>query len=97
MINIKDKLRDDQKFTQIINQHSQQIYNIALHMVHDEMVADDLTQEVFLKIYYGLSGFRGDAKLSTWIYRIVKNTCYNHLKKEKKLKIVTEITRDFPD
>ena len=38
-------------------------------------MVDDLAQEVFLKVHRGLPSFRGDAKLSTWIYRIVRNVC----------------------
>ena len=44
-------------------------------MVNDRSQADDLAQEVFLKVHRGLPYFRGDARLSTWIYRIVANVC----------------------
>src|SRR5262245_30703222 len=44
-------------------------------MVSDRSQADDLAQDVFLKIHRGLPYFRGDARLSTWIYRIVQNVC----------------------
>lgn len=49
--------------------------------IHEE--AEDLSQEVFLKAYDGLHGFRGDASFLTWIYRIAINLTLNHLRKRK--------------
>lgn len=75
---------DQQVFDRLVKFHSDKVYSIALYTVQDEMAAEDITQDVFIKIYKGLSRFRGAAKISTWIYRITKNTCYNYLKREKK-------------
>lgn len=88
---------DEDTFTRLIEEYGQQVYNIALFTVQDEMQAEDITQEVFIKIYRKISDYRGDAKLSTWIYRITKNTCFNHLKREKKYREMNEIPIHYSD
>ena len=70
----------------LINSHGRSIYNIALFMVNETSAAEDITHDVFLRIFKGLSRFKGEAKLSTWIYRITHNVCYDYLKRKKKWK-----------
>lgn len=53
-------------------------------MVVDHDDADDLTQDVFIKVYKNISKFRADAKLYTWIYKIATNECLTFLNKKKK-------------
>src|SRR5215471_17841492 len=52
----------------------------CLRLAGDRESAADLAQEVFLKAFRSLSGFRGDAKFSTWLYTIARNHCYNEIK-----------------
>jgi RNA polymerase sigma-70 factor (ECF subfamily) len=54
--------------------------------------AEDITQDVFIKIFHGIGKFRGDAKLSSWIYRIAVNTC---LKRERRKKLENWISLEF--
>lgn len=77
----------DVAFRMLVETHGKKVYNIALFMLNDEMLAEDATQDVFVKIYRGLSKFRQEGKLSTWIYRIVKNVCYDYLKRDKKMAV----------
>lgn len=65
---------DDAAFAQLVESHKLLVYNIVDRMVGAE-AADDLAQEVFVRVYQGLPGFRGEAKLSTWIYRITYRLC----------------------
>ena len=65
--------------------HGKTVYNIALFTLNDEILAEDATQDAFIKIYRNLGKFKGQSKLSTWIYRIVKNVCYDYLKKKRHL------------
>lgn len=69
-------------------------------MVKNKEEAEELTQDIFLKIYNGLSDFRGDSQLKTWIYRITVNTCITKLNsrrfKENRDKTM-EITNDISD
>jgi RNA polymerase sigma-70 factor, ECF subfamily len=66
---------DDIAFSELVDRYKNLVYAIVARMVTDRTQADDLAQEVFLKVYRGLPYFRGEARLSTWIYRIVLNVC----------------------
>ena len=62
-------------FGQLVERYKNLVYAMIYRMVPDRSEVDDLAQEVFLKVHRGLPYFRGDARLSTWIYRIVANVC----------------------
>lgn len=66
---------DDNAFGELVDRYKNLVYAMVCRMVRDRSQADDLAQEVFLKIHRGLPYFRGEARLSTWIYRIVANVC----------------------
>lgn len=70
-------------FRELVAAHGKAIYNVALFTLNDEVMADDAIQEVFIRIWRGLKGFKGQAKLASWIYRITKNVCYDYLKKRR--------------
>ncbi|QMU31605.1 RNA polymerase sigma factor [Adhaeribacter radiodurans] len=71
-------------FNQLIRKYQQKVYWHVQKMVIDHDDADDLTQEVFIKIWKNLPEFRKDAQLYTWIYRIATNECLNFLKSKKR-------------
>ncbi|MCB0838095.1 MAG: RNA polymerase sigma factor, partial [Bacteroidetes bacterium] len=64
------KKNDPQAFGDLVESFKDRVYNTCLGMVHHDDDAMDLSQEVFLEVYKSLDGFRGEARLSTWIYRI---------------------------
>jgi RNA polymerase sigma-70 factor, ECF subfamily len=64
---------DDEAFTELVEQHKRLVFALIARSVHDHARAEELAQDVFLRVYRGLAYFRGDARLSTWIYRIVSN------------------------
>ena len=66
---------DDVAFGELVDRYKNLVYAVIYRMVSDRTQVDDLAQEVFLKVHRGLPYFRGDARLSTWIYRIVQNVC----------------------
>ena len=66
---------DDIAFGELVDRYKNLVYGMVWRMVSDRSQTDDLAQEVFLKVYGGLPYFRGDARLSTWIFRIVSNVC----------------------
>ncbi|MCH8837437.1 MAG: sigma-70 family RNA polymerase sigma factor [Candidatus Marinimicrobia bacterium] len=70
-------------FRELVVAHGKAIYNVALFTLNDEVMAEDATQEVFVRIWRGLKGFKAQAKLASWIYRITKNVCYDYLKKRR--------------
>ncbi len=63
----------------LVRRHLPRVNAIVYQMVLDDSVADDLTQEVFLRALRSLSGFRHQAKFSTWLCRVALNTTYNYL------------------
>ena len=66
---------DDIAFGELVERYKHLVYGMVWRLTTDRSQADDLAQEVFLKVYRGLPYFRGEARLSTWIFRIVSNVC----------------------
>jgi RNA polymerase sigma-70 factor (ECF subfamily) len=64
---------DDEAFRELVDQHKRLVFSLIARSVANPARVDDLAQEVFLRVYRGLPYFRGDARLSTWIFRIVSN------------------------
>ncbi|EJF09144.1 MULTISPECIES: RNA polymerase sigma factor [Pontibacter] len=71
-------------FNQLIRKYQQKIYWHVRKMVIDHDDADDLTQEVFIKVWKNLENFRQDAQLYTWLYRIATNECLTFLSSKRK-------------
>src|SRR6266571_554738 len=67
------------EFGEIYEEHSRQIYYLALRFLGDPTQAEDATHDVFLKAYRKLGEFRGDSAMRTWLYRITINHCKNLL------------------
>ena len=66
---------DESAFGELVDRYRDLVYAMVWRLAPDKEQVDDLAQEVFLKVYRGLPYFRGEARLSTWIYRIVANVC----------------------
>jgi len=67
-------------FNQLVRRWERQIFSLALRMLGKEEEARDICQETFLSAYRNLSKFRGDAKFSSWLYRIALNCCHTQLR-----------------
>jgi RNA polymerase sigma-70 factor (ECF subfamily) len=72
-------------FESLYEQHGSRMKSLARNLLGRETDAEDAVQETFLKVYRGAASFRGSAALSTWIYRILVNTCYDLLRRRKRL------------
>lgn len=68
-------------FKALYERYRDRVYNLAFYWVGEALWAEDVLQIVFMKIHRGLPGFRHDAALSTWIYRIAVNECQNQLQR----------------
>ena len=68
---------DEVACTRLVTDHQRMVFQLALHLLGDQQEAQDLTQEVFLKVFRMLPQFRGQSTLRTWIYRIVVNQASN--------------------
>jgi len=69
-------------FQQLVELHKKDLYFLSLNLTGNQYDAEDLSQEVFIKAYQGLKGFRGDAKFGSWLYRIAVNTNINRNRKK---------------
>jgi len=70
-------------FNEIVKDYSERVYWHVRRFVNNHEDADDLVQEIFLKIWTALPSFRGEAQLFTWVYRIATNETLNWLRREK--------------
>ncbi|MCI8336309.1 MAG: sigma-70 family RNA polymerase sigma factor [Peptococcaceae bacterium] len=72
-------------FEEIVAAHQQKIYTVAFRILENGEDAADVAQETFIRVYRSLANFKGDASLSTWIYRITVNLCKDALRKRGHL------------
>jgi len=68
---------DPASFKRLYTKYSGKVYGFARRFLGDEQHAEDVTQEVFLRVFRKLDGFRGDARFSTWLFRVTVNGCKN--------------------
>jgi len=74
------KRRDEAAFTELIRLYEKRIFQLVLRMLGDRGEAEDVAQDVFLTVFKSIDSFRGDSKLSTWLYRVATNHCKNRIK-----------------
>lgn len=79
-------------FDDIFKEYQNMVYSIAFRFVGNRDDAMEIAQESFLRIYKGLPSFRGESKLSTWIYRITVNQALIHVRSQKKHVELPEIS-----
>ena len=70
-------------FNQIVRDYSERLWWHVRRFVNSHEDADDLLQEIFIKVWAALPSFRGESQLFTWVWRIATNETLNHLRKEK--------------
>ena len=76
----KLKKRDEAAFNVFVRRYQERVFRLLLRMLGDRTEAEDLAQEVFISVFKAIDGFRGDAQLSTWVYRVAANHCRNRIK-----------------
>lgn len=72
--------RDEKAFSELVLQHEQAVFRLAYRMLGSTTDAQDLAQEVFVQVFRSIDTFRGESKLSTWLYRITVNLSHNRTK-----------------
>ena len=75
---------DRKAFYQLYELFSEMVYNTSLSYAQHEQDAEEITQDVFTSIFRNAAKFKGEAAVSTWIYRITVNTSLNHIKRRKR-------------
>ena len=73
----------EEAFRELVEGYSNLAHSVALRMLRNTQDAEDAVQEAFIYAYRAFSTFKGKSKVSTWLYRIVVNTCLMKLRKEK--------------
>ena len=76
-----DRLRagDDRAFEELVRTYQHRLFGVALRMLGNAAEAEEIAQEAFLRAHRSLGDFRGEAKLSTWLYAIASRLCLNRL------------------
>lgn len=84
---IDQYLRGDiDAFSELMAAHEDRVFAICLRMLRNRDAALDATQDTFLTVFRKADRFKAQAAFSTWLYRVTVNTCYDHLRKEKRRK-----------
>ena len=79
---------DTESFNQLIKRWEKPIYALAYRTIGREDDARDVVQETFLRAFRGLGGFKGQAKFSSWLYRIALNLCRDWMRRERRAPVV---------
>lgn len=72
--------RDEAAFNELVRLYQTRVFRLVFRMLGDREEAEDLAQEIFITVFKSIDGFRGDAKLSTWLYRVATNHTKNRIK-----------------
>ncbi|MGA9069669.1 MAG: sigma-70 family RNA polymerase sigma factor [Terracidiphilus sp.] len=88
---------DEAAFNYLAEKYHRPIIHFLFRMVHNEAIAEELAQEVFLRVYRSRASYRAEAKFSTWLYRIATNLAVNHARDTKNERAVQSVYLDAPD
>jgi RNA polymerase sigma-70 factor (ECF subfamily) len=75
---------DVDAFTELVAAHEDRVFAICLRMLRNREAALDATQDTFLTVFRKADRYKAQAAFSTWLYRVTVNTCYDHLRREKR-------------
>lgn len=81
-------------FEALVTAYERRVFSLAFRFSNNEQDAQDITQEVFLRVYRSLKSFRGDSGFSTWLYRITANICIDHARTAKGNRAISLETED---
>src|ERR687893_409447 len=87
---------DERAFTLILRAYEVPVYNYVLRLVNDRSLAEDLTQEVFLRVFQGLPNFSLRSKFTTWLFQVTKNRVLDELRATERRPRATVALDDIP-
>lgn len=96
-IMLKVKEGDDTAFNYLIEKYRRPIISFMYRMVHNSAIAEELAQEVFLRVYRSRGSYTADAKFTTWLYRIATNLGVNYARDTKHERPEVKVSIDEPD
>ncbi|HZD46207.1 MAG TPA: sigma-70 family RNA polymerase sigma factor [Acidobacteriaceae bacterium] len=88
---------DEAGFPLLVEKYRRQMVHYMYRMVHNQAIAEELAQEVFLRVYRARASYRAEAKFSTWIYRIATNLGVNHARDTRHERGAQTVYLDQPD
>jgi RNA polymerase sigma-70 factor (ECF subfamily) len=88
---------DEAGFNYLAEKYHRPIYHFLFRMVHNQAIAEELAQEVFLRVYRSRQSYRAEARFSTWLYRIATNLAVNHARDTKYERAARNVYLDAPD
>src|SRR6185503_1765186 len=83
---------DREAFRLLFEAYKDRVFSIACYSLGDEAAADDITQQIFVKLFTRIGQFRGDSEFTTWLYRLVINSCLDERRKQKRFLPVEEFS-----
>ena len=78
----------------LYDRHARRVHRVVFRICGDEELACDLTQDVFVRVFSQLAGFRGDSAFTTWLHRIAVTTALNQMRKVKRIRAHEEVLED---
>ena len=87
---------DERAFTIIVRTYETPVYNYVLRLVNDRVLAEDLTQEVFLRVFQGLPKFSLRSKFTTWLFQVTKNRVLDELRANERRPRLSVALDDIP-
>ena len=88
---------DDTGYSYLVEKYRRPMVHFMFRMVHNQAVAEELAQEVFLRVYRSRESYRAEAKFTTWLYRIATNLGVNHARDTKHERAAQNVYLDQPD
>jgi RNA polymerase sigma-70 factor (ECF subfamily) len=88
---------DDSAFEYLVDKFRRPIVGFMYRMTHNQAIAEELAQEVFLRVYRSRSSYQAEAKFSTWLYRIATNLAVNHARDTRAERTAASVNLDEPD
>jgi len=94
---LRAKAGDESAFEYLVQKYRKPMVNFMYRMSHNSAVAEDLTQEVFLRVYRSRESYEASAKFTTWLYRIATNLAVNHARDTRHERPENQVSLDEPD
>jgi RNA polymerase sigma-70 factor (ECF subfamily) len=88
---------DEAGFNFLVQKYHRSMINFLYRMTHNQAIAEELAQEVFLRVYRSRESYRAEAKFTTWLYRIATNLAVNHARDTKHERAAQNVYLDAPD
>lgn len=82
--------RDEMAFREVVERYQSKVFSIIFGILRNRNDAEDISQQVFAKVYFSIKNFDFRSSLLTWIYKITVNECYDYLRKKRVRKLVYE-------